>query len=483
MVHADRAPEVLQQRQQVLTAAYLAHPERFVRGQPLPGVLPQAVWINPPQARAEVVWSREPGFCYFWPVKSRGDIRQPPLSLETRVSLLISDSAVSKLLTRSAAIFHTFTAAPGANAVQLLVEAPLAGGWLAVEETMLVRVITRSTYMLAGQAVATRVSGDPEANNGLFYLYSDHLGSATAMTGPNGSLVDEVVRYYPFGGYRGGSGPNAVTDRGFTGQRENMSLGLYYYQARYYLPGIGRFASADTIVPDPTNPQSFNRYSYGYNNPVKYIDEDGHIPILPLLFKAGANGAADLMVQAAANYFFDPSVTSVDQAFENINWWQVARSAAEGAILFTVPGGRWGRAAFTASGDVLVNALHYGEDYTAEQALLDFGIGFIGDLAGGGIGDLIERYGIPNVANGLRKMGLDVDNITDLTGFNLRGTYSIGFRDEAAIGHIFNRPHHNIVDTVANRNLLLDVANNADNLLGTDQWGKQWYALTRNGSD
>ena len=48
MVHAGRSAQVLQQRQQVLDAAFRAHPERFVCGQPQPGVLPQAVWINPP---------------------------------------------------------------------------------------------------------------------------------------------------------------------------------------------------------------------------------------------------------------------------------------------------------------------------------------------------------------------------------------------------------------------------------------------------
>lgn len=48
VVHAGRGAQVLQQRQAVLDAAYRAHPERFVRGQPLPGVLPEAVWINPP---------------------------------------------------------------------------------------------------------------------------------------------------------------------------------------------------------------------------------------------------------------------------------------------------------------------------------------------------------------------------------------------------------------------------------------------------
>jgi len=47
-VHYQRAPQVISQRQQVLTAAYLAHPERFVRHPPRPPQLPAAVWINPP---------------------------------------------------------------------------------------------------------------------------------------------------------------------------------------------------------------------------------------------------------------------------------------------------------------------------------------------------------------------------------------------------------------------------------------------------
>lgn len=58
-------------------------------------------------------------------------------------------------------------------------------------------------------------------------------------------------------------------------------LGLVYMNARYYVPYINRFLSPDTIVPDPTNPQSFNRYSYSLNNPVKYTDPSGHCVFAP----------------------------------------------------------------------------------------------------------------------------------------------------------------------------------------------------------
>jgi RHS repeat-associated protein len=61
----------------------------------------------------------------------------------------------------------------------------------------------------------------------------------------------------------------------FTGQRLDGS-GLYYYNARYYDPDLGRFISPDTIVQDPTNPQNLNRYSYCLNNPLKYTDPSGH---------------------------------------------------------------------------------------------------------------------------------------------------------------------------------------------------------------
>jgi hypothetical protein len=168
---------------------------------------------------------------------------------------------------------------------------------------------------------------------------------------------------------------------------------------------------------DTREPLTRNLYIYGNANPMTYVDPSGHFAFIPLLIKAGANGAADLMLQATMNYLFNPKTQgNVEASFGAVNWWQVTRSAAEGLIPWKTPGGRLGRAAVSAVGDVLVNAAHQGRNYSGDQALLDFATGFIGDLAGGGLGDLVNKYGAVSVAKGLKKIGFDDAKIKKLTG-------------------------------------------------------------------
>jgi RHS repeat-associated protein len=77
----------------------------------------------------------------------------------------------------------------------------------------------------------------------------------------------------------------------FTGQEYDAEFELYNYNARLYDPVLGRFITADTIVPDWTNPQSLNRYAYCLNNPLKYVDPSGHEGILTAIIVGAIIGA------------------------------------------------------------------------------------------------------------------------------------------------------------------------------------------------
>ncbi len=83
--------------------------------------------------------------------------------------------------------------------------------------------------------------------------------------------------------YEWGSTP---TNRRYVGQRWEL-FGLYDYGARMYSPSLGRFISADVLVPNPADPQSLNRYAYVQNSPLVYIDGGGCLSIIPLPIAGG----------------------------------------------------------------------------------------------------------------------------------------------------------------------------------------------------
>ncbi len=117
-----------------------------------------------------------------------------------------------------------------------------------------------------------------ERNGGtLYFLLSDHLGGTAVTTDANGNRVTEL-RYLPYGDTRYNPGSQITTYR-FTGQRWDSGTGLYFYNARWYDPLIGRFIQADTIVSQPGNPQDLNRYTYCRNNPLRFIDPSGYDPL------------------------------------------------------------------------------------------------------------------------------------------------------------------------------------------------------------
>src|SRR5207249_8874003 len=64
----------------------------------------------------------------------------------------------------------------------------------------------------------------------------------------------------------------------FTGKERDAETGLDYFGARYYGSKIGRFTTTDPVYTWRENlvdPQRWNRYAYGRNNPLRFVDPDG----------------------------------------------------------------------------------------------------------------------------------------------------------------------------------------------------------------
>ena len=127
-------------------------------------------------------------------------------------------------------------------------------------------------YLFGGKLIAMREG--LTANSTVSFFATDHLGSTTTTLRANGSLRSRL-RYDPWGKERYAQYATPSGYR-YTSQRWDSGLGLYDYNARYYDPVIGKFISADTLVPDPVNPQQYNRYTYSLNSPLVLIDPSGH---------------------------------------------------------------------------------------------------------------------------------------------------------------------------------------------------------------
>jgi RHS repeat-associated protein len=129
-------------------------------------------------------------------------------------------------------------------------------------------------YYYAGtERVAMRTGmADP------LWMFGDHLGSTSVVANYDGSLYARQG-YYAWGERRFLAGDNPLpTTFHYTGQRESASFGLYFYGARWYDAYLSRFTSPDTIIPNQYNPLAYDRYSYVFNNPIRFIDPSGFKP-------------------------------------------------------------------------------------------------------------------------------------------------------------------------------------------------------------
>ena len=144
-----------------------------------------------------------------------------------------------------------------------------------------------------------------------YYYHSDHLGSAQFVTDWRGKQY-EHIEYTPYGELwieEVAAGLDKLPFR-FTGKEMDEETGLYYYGARYLDPKYSRWLSGDPALIDyiPKAPiddeakkhnenlpgmggvfnvVNLHLYHYAGNNPVKYEDPDGRVPLVAILIVIG----------------------------------------------------------------------------------------------------------------------------------------------------------------------------------------------------
>jgi RHS repeat-associated protein len=122
------------------------------------------------------------------------------------------------------------------------------------------------------------------------YLASDGLGSVSEALGTGGSATSQqLFTAYGASRYSSGTWP---TQKGYTGQYGDATTGLAYYNARYYDPALGQFASADTA-----SSGGLNRFGYVAGNPTTATDPTGHMLTTD---GGGGGGSASPVVGCAA---------------------------------------------------------------------------------------------------------------------------------------------------------------------------------------
>lgn len=150
-----------------------------------------------------------------------------------------------------------------------------------IEKITLPSGIVEIKRYVAGVAIFTTRSNAPGVTEQRF-TFGDHLNSVETITDQNGSII-ETVNFDPHGtrrdivDWQGLGTAAATTTRGFTGHEHIDGVGLIHMNARIFDPELGRFLQADVVVEAPSNLQSWNRFTYVFNNPLSLTDPTGRM--------------------------------------------------------------------------------------------------------------------------------------------------------------------------------------------------------------
>ena len=194
------------------------------------------------------------------------------------------------------------------------------------------------------------------------YFLHDDMGSPICLLNHEGNTL-ESYGYDEFGcDLRKTSGE--FHSFGYAGYQREYVTGIYYAQAREYIPYLGRFAARDFVKGQQDNPLSMNEYIYCKDNPIEYVDENG-LFVLTTLAIIGVGAAVGTLTSAGVNAV-SQGIKIAEGKQEKFQWGSLAGSAVEGAVVggvSAIPGvGLIGTVAAGATGAAANSVISQGID-------------------------------------------------------------------------------------------------------------------------
>ncbi|WP_082270169.1 RHS repeat domain-containing protein [Leptospira interrogans] len=112
----------------------------------------------------------------------------------------------------------------------------------------------------------------------LAYYLTDQVDSVSTVLDDEGNTLS-LMQYLPYGETFVQRGDLNFSPK-FNSQELDRESGFYFFNARFYDPGIARFTSADTLIDGEFDTQGWNRFSYVKGNPIGAKDPTGHCSTL-----------------------------------------------------------------------------------------------------------------------------------------------------------------------------------------------------------
>lgn len=157
-------------------------------------------------------------------------------------------------------------------------------GTMEIKENIATGILDFVTYIGGdGYTAPLLFKSDGAGNQKYLYLLRDYQGSIVSIADQSGTIVEKRIfdAWGAVAKVQDGSGNTlaglTLLDRGYTGHEHLQSVGLINMNGRIYDPKLHRFLQPDNNIQDPFNTQSYNRYGYVVNNPLKFTDPSGEI--------------------------------------------------------------------------------------------------------------------------------------------------------------------------------------------------------------